>query len=311
MRGTLRDRDFARFVVSAAPGLGPASLSRLLSAFGNHEAILEAPFPELEARAGIRSDLAREIRRAAERPEEAWEILEALDSCGAHVLYPDSPELPRPLRSSRDSWHFLTMLGEPRALDTFPVIGMVGCRRATPEGLQFAHDLAAELGRRGVATLSGMAQGIDRASHLGSLSEGAQTIGALPLGLLRFLHEERRWLHGLEGRREENLALVSGAPPRQLWSVSEAMRRNGWIAAWCDALVVVEAGDKGGTWKTASSAVRLGKPLWVVTGFDSAEAGVGNSGLLKTLRGQALSHSEPIDSLAERIQSSIVPGESP
>ncbi len=262
------------------------------------------------ARGGIRADLARAIALAATGPQEARETLEALDSCGAVVLHPDTSELPRVLGEARDGWHFLTLLGDPGALDATPLVGMVGRRHATGEGLQLAHDLAAELARRGIPTLSGMAQGIDRASHLGSLSEGGRTIGALPMGLLRFLHEERRWLHGIEGRGEENLTLISGAPPRQLWSVSEAMRRNAWIAAWCDALVVVEAGDKGGTWKTASSAARLGKPLWVATGFDSADSGVGNSSLLKALRGRPLHQAESIPAQVTSILSSIVPDNS-
>ena len=64
--------------------------------------------------------------------------------------------------------------------------------------------------------------------------------------------------------------------------MGEAMRRNRWIAIWCDALIVIEANPEGGTWRTAEAAAKSGKPIWVCTGFTEHAEGLGNDGLAKT-----------------------------
>lgn len=284
--------------------MGPVSFRKLVEHFGGPEEVFSASSDQIVRETGVRRDLAGSIERAGGRLPETAETLEIFESCGVHVLYPDSPDVPGRLLATTEHWHCLMLLGDPSLFEASPIIGMVGSRHATAEGLQFAHDLAAEIGRRGIPTLSGMAQGIDRGSHLGSFSESAPTIGVLPMGILRFLRENRRW-PGLSATRDDgSLLLVSGAPPNQIWSVAEAMRRNFWIASWCDALVVVEAGEKGGTWKTASSAARLGRPLWVATGFSEEGTGVGNRALLAKLKGKALPVGEPIEVLADRVLAS-------
>jgi len=183
------------------------------------------------------------------------------------------------------------------------VVAIVGRRQATEEGLAFAHNLAAEFASRGAVTLSGMAQGIDRAAHLGSLSEGGGTVGLLPMGILEFLRENRQFPRAAEGEEKARLLLVSGAAPNQEWSTPEAMRRNRLIANWSDAVVVVEAGDKGGTWKTARDAKKAGKPLWVVEGFTSDQSGVGNKALRTELGGVALNVNLPVEECADAVLS--------
>lgn len=298
-KGNLPAHDPLKFQLASVPGMGPASWRRLESYLGTPRQVLAASQEEL--RRIVRSDLARNIHLAAQDTQNIPEILEALDSSGTHILYPDSPPASSRLLRDGSEWHYLTHLGEPGVWDNSPVVGMVGRRQASDEGVEIARELAGELARRGVVVLSGMAQGIDRASHFGCLMANGLTVAVLPMGLLRFLREISQWRSIHDAVEAERLLLVSGAPPLQAWSVSEAMRRNDWIAAWCDALVVVEAGEKGGTWKTASSAARLGRPVWVVSGFGSSEAGVGNHTLTTHLRARTLDASTDRSELAEKV----------
>ena len=71
--------------------------------------------------------------------------------------------LPRRLLELSDPPTVLYVQGElPRG----PAVAIVGTRRPTKKGIQFARRLAAELSKQGIAILSGGAVGIDAAADL-------------------------------------------------------------------------------------------------------------------------------------------------
>ena len=63
-----------------------------------------------------------------------------------------------------------------------PKIAMVGSRAASWHGLQFAEQLAGQLAALGFVVVSGLARGIDAASHRGALAVGGKTIAVLGQG---------------------------------------------------------------------------------------------------------------------------------
>lgn len=281
----LGDPDLLEFHLASLPGMGPVSYRKLLNRFGSAERVLLSSRDELIRETGIRNRLAETIVASSGEIDRSAEDLENLVSIGGRVLYPDMDRVPQRLKKHSREWHFLTLFGNGSLLDKSPIVGVVGRRRASAEGKQFAYDLATELAEYGVVTLSGMADGIDQAAHMGSLGCGGSTIALLPEGLFRFFRRNRKASRAAEGGEKSLLLLVSGAAPSAKWSVAEAMRRNAWIASWSDALVVAEAGEKGGTWKTAREAHKRGKPLWVATGFKQSDAGLGNEALVRDLEG--------------------------
>jgi DNA processing protein len=294
-------RNALYFHLATLPEMGPVAFGKLTSRYQTLEEILAAPLMELTTDCGFDAQLAWAIHSSEENLHETLELLEILGSIGIETLYPMDEDLPKRLQANNSDWRYLTVFGNVSLLNSDRAIALVGRRQATEEGLSFAHALAAELARRGVVTLSGMAKGIDRAAHLGSLSDGGGTVGLLPMGMLQFLQENRQFPRAAEGEERARLLLVSGAAPNQEWSTAEAMRRNRWIANWSDAVVVVEAGDKGGTWKTARDAKKAGRPLWVAEGFGSDRSGVGNKALRKELDGAALNVNMPIEECANTV----------
>ena len=60
---------------------------------------------------------------------------------------------------------------------------------------------------------------------------------------------------------EEQVLVVSQFPPGQPWTIGGAMTRNALIAGMATALVVIEAGVRGGTLAAGETALKLGRPV--------------------------------------------------
>ena len=64
-----------------------------------------------------------------------------------------------------------------------PVVAIVGTRRASDYGMEVAHGLARGLAASGITVVSGLAEGIPAAAHLGALAAGASTVTVMAGGV--------------------------------------------------------------------------------------------------------------------------------
>src|SRR5881398_2895452 len=92
-------------------------------------------------------------------------------------LYPGDPNYPA-LLGAIPSPPTLYVRGAVTVDDAL-ALAIVGARDATPYGVEVAERLAGELGARGVTIVSGLARGIDAASHRGALDAGGRTLAVL------------------------------------------------------------------------------------------------------------------------------------
>jgi len=126
-----------------------------------------------------------------------------------------------------------------------------------------ARRLGADLARRSVTVISGMARGIDSAAHRGALEGGGVTIAVLGCGVDVIYPPEHR---GLAERISERGALVSefdpGVPPLKF----NFPRRNRIISGLSLAVVVVEAAEGSGSLITAECALEQGRAVLAVPG---------------------------------------------
>ena len=84
-------------------------------------------------------------------------------------------DYPEQLRELADAPAVLYVLGDTRKL-TAPQLAMVGSRGATPLGSHTAHQFGHVFARAGLTITSGLALGIDAASHRGALAGGGSTV---------------------------------------------------------------------------------------------------------------------------------------
>lgn len=155
-------------------------------------------------------------------------------------------------------------------------VGFCGSRSASEQGLETAADCAGQIAAEHLTIISGNAPGIDRKAHIAALKSGGYTIFVLPEGIEHFsvkkeLKDIWDW---------ERVLVISTYPPKAPWQTYQAMDRNKIIVALSDAMIVIEAGEKGGTMEAGKATLRLHRPLYVVE-YQNNENALGNAYLLQ------------------------------
>ncbi len=144
-----------------------------------------------------------------------------------------------------------------------PSVAIVGSRRASPYALEVAHRLGADLARRGVIVVSGMARGVDSAAHRGALDGGGATVAVFGCGVDVIYPPEHR---ALAERIVTCGALVSEFDPGMPPLKSNFPQRNRIISGLSLAVVVVEAAERSGSLITADFALEQGRAVLAVPG---------------------------------------------
>ncbi len=242
--------DWLRLIRSE--NIGPITFYQLLGRFGSAAAALEA-LPEIARRGGRRS-LAIASRAAAERE------LAALDRAGARLVAWGEPDYPAALAAVEDSPPLISARGRLELLQR-PSVALVGARNASANGRRFARDLALQLGQHGLVVVSGLARGIDRAAHEGSLPTG--TVAVLAGGIDIVYPEEHRDLHDIIG---ENGVLLAEIPVGTEPQARHFPRRNRIISGTSLGVVVIEAALRSGSLITARFALEQGRDVFAVPG---------------------------------------------
>jgi DNA processing protein len=151
-----------------------------------------------------------------------------------------------------------------------PTIAIVGARKASRVALDRAHHWAGALAKAGVSVISGLARGIDGAAHQGALDVGAGTWGVMGSGLDHPYPPEHRGL--MDRMVAAGGGVITPFPPGAKPLKWHFPRRNVLIAAWCDAVLVVQAELRSGSLVTAKLALDHGKELFVVPGSPGPDA---------------------------------------
>jgi len=250
---------FDRLRLARTEQVGTATFRRLLQRFGSAGEAL-AQLPELSRRGGRAKPLAPPPIAAIDAE------LEAAGAIGARYLHLGEAEYPAPLAATEDAPPALIVLGEaPRLLGQ--IVGIVGARNASANGMRLARDLGNGLAAAGWCVASGLARGIDGAAHQGALSAGpagANTIAVVAGGVDNVYPRENAALR--ETILEKGGAIVSEMPPGFAPRDIHFPRRNRIISGVSRGVVVVEAALRSGSLITARMANEQGREIMAVPG---------------------------------------------
>lgn len=233
--------------------VGPATFRALINRFGGAEAALQA-LPELSARGGLR----RRIRIADEA--EAAAELAAARRLGVALVALGEPDYPAALAHAEGAPPMLYVRGDPSLLRaTF--VAIVGSRNCSAAGRRIAGAIAAGLGARGLAIVSGLARGIDMAAHTAALDTG--TAAVLAGGVDNVYPKEHEALYaGIVEKGAVVSEMPLGLEPRG----RDFPRRNRIIAGMALGIVIVEAARRSGSLITARLAGEMGREVLAVPG---------------------------------------------
>lgn len=265
-------------MLRAIPGVGDASLIKLVEAFGTPDAVFSAPPAALED-AGCRPQLSEAIRRGpdTEAIKRLDDELTQLQRRRISVLtYLDS-RYPASLKGIADPPPLLYVQGTLLETDR-RALAIVGTRKVSTAGRAFAEELASDLAALGFTIVSGLARGVDAAAHRGALVGGGRTLAVMGCGLDRTYPADHRQLReSIEGQGAVLSELPLGAAPHSY----HFPRRNRIISGLSLGVVVTEATVQSGSLITARLAGEQGREVFAVPGFVKAENSRGPNRLLK------------------------------
>ena len=140
---------------------------------------------------------------------------------------------------------------------------MVGSRNPSRTGLKNAQQFAKHLAASGITITSGLAIGIDAASHEGALQGNGLTIAVAGTGLDRIYPAKH---HALASRIITEGAMVSEFPIGTTARAEYFPRRNRIISGLSLGTLVVEAAVRSGSLSTAKHAMEQGREVFAIPG---------------------------------------------
>lgn len=202
-----------------------------------------------------------------------------------HFISHVHPDFPKRLKGLADCPYGLFYKGRLPA--TAPVsVGIVGARACTAYGSMFARQIAQGLTRIGVQVISGMAMGIDGYAQLSAVENGGTSYAVLGCGPDICYPRSNINLY-MEIQKKGGL--ISEYPCGTPGMRHHFPARNRILSGLCDALVVIEAGEKSGSLITANHALEQGRDVYALPGRVSDPLSAGCNRLISVGAGVILS----------------------
>lgn len=247
-------------ILLRATGLGIAGFHKLLGAFEQPAKILAANGSKLSDYGFNQQTIAAIKEPDLESVQTDLDWADAADN--HHIITLFDSCYPQHLKSISQPPPVLFVRGDPDYLNQ-PQLAMVGSRNPTAVGKRTATDFAKHLSDSGITITSGLARGIDGASHQGALQGIAGTVALVAHGLDIVYPAAHR---ALAEEIANNGAVVAEVPIGTEPHRGLFPRRNRIISGLSLGTLVVEAALKSGSLITAKHALEQSREVFAIPG---------------------------------------------
>lgn len=243
------------------PGIGDFLVKQLVSYCGSATAVFKMTKGKLMKIPGIGETSATAIR--THQPfKEAEDELKRAQKENVQIFFYLDQGFPQRLKLFDDCPSILYLKGHVD-INAKKTVGIVGTRQATVYGKEVVENLVDGLVPYQPLIISGLAYGIDIHAHKQALKNNLPTLGVMGSGIdIIYPAAHRETAH----KMLDNGGLVSENPFGTKPDAHNFPARNRIIAALADALVVVEAAERGGALITAEIANNYNKDVFAVPG---------------------------------------------
>lgn len=230
---------------------------------------------------GVIPDASKRLVAAFDHTDEALRLAEEemkfVEQKRLRVLTLNDVDYPQRLRECEDAPLVLYYCGSAN-LNSQRVISIVGTRKCSEYGREVCNNFIADLKRYYPDTLivSGLAYGIDVCAHRAALDNGMSTIGVLAHGLDTIYPSMHRQIAADMVHRQGGLLTEYGVHTTP--EKGNFVRRNRIVAGMCDACIVVESSERGGSLITAELAMEYNRDVFAFPGrvYDEYSRGCNN-----------------------------------
>ena len=285
------DRRIYQIAPTFINGLGCRGYRQLLEIYPDPEAVFNLSHKELVELFTTHTNIIGSIE-SGECLHRAQKELEFIDRYHIRVLFCQNEDYPQRLnrKECSDTPPVLYLRGnytpnQPRT------VAIVGTRRASDYGKEITHQIVSEMHEDGITIVSGLAYGIDTAAHKNAVECGLDTVGVLGHGLDHIYPAQNR---ELAKKMMEQGALMTEYPSETAVTPGNFPARNRIIAALADAVIVVEAAEKGGALITAGIANGYQRDVFAVPGRLSDRYSVGCNNLIATNKANILRNAKDL-----------------
>ena len=289
----------AWLTLNAAPGVGNATIRDLVQYYGSAQKVFTLTKPELMS-CGLSEAVAAKIFEF-DRDKFLKSEYNLIQQNGVEVITRKDPDYPELLKEIPDVPAVLYIKGN-RAFLKNTAIAMVGSRQASVYGLSVAEKFARQLAEYGITIISGLARGIDTASHRGCLLGGGTTVAVVGCGLAQIYPPENK---GMFEQIVEKGVIISEFPMQMPPLAQNFPRRNRIISGLSLGVIVVEAALKSGALVTASMALEQGREVFAIPGSIDRPNAQGVNALIKQGAKLTSSVADILEELAPALRQSL------
>ena len=261
-------------------GLGSRKLAFLIDSLGSSDAIFATPAKELQNLYGVSESVAEQIASKGCFKDAEREVAYCRQR-GIYAVSVEDSEYPKPLLETIDRPHVLFVKGNLEAV-TKRSLSVVGTREISPSGFNVIDRMIGGLASSvyGLSIVSGLAYGVDAASHRAAIANHIPSIAVMANPLPDINPTAHRAL--AEDIINNGGALVSELHSQTKQNGKLFLARNRIIAGWSMGTLIVEAGASGGSLATADMADGYNRTLMAVPGRITDSASFGTNNLIRS-----------------------------